>query len=130
MIGIRLSKDANGDYDMLMTNGKFEMAEDGTAAACAVLTRLRMFRTECLVNPIVNTTLNPLAGVDFYGIIFSAYKTKAEKELELKRVIMSKSGIYSIRTWQWTQTARSVAIACTVQTDWGDIDVSQVIEPL
>jgi hypothetical protein len=126
---IRLSKQ-NGTYDMLLTDGIFEMAEDGTAAASALQSRLSLFRDFCLQSPIVDTVANPLAGTDWYGIIFQTSKSKAEKELELKRVILSTPGVNSILTWSWSQEGRVVTITGSVATDWGAVDVSQTIEPL
>jgi len=119
-----------GVYDLLLTNGSLEMAEDGTAAACNVLTRVRLFRSECLINPLVDTAKNPNAGVDYYDIVFSAETSQARKELEIKTAILETPGIKSIIKWQWTQTARTANIVAVVQTDWGAETITATIDPL
>lgn len=119
-----------GVYDLLMTNGSFEMAEDGTAVACNVLTRVRLFKTECLVNPLIDTDKNPNAGVDYYDIVFSAETSQAQKENEIKTSILDTPGVKSIIQWQWSQTNRTANITAVIQTDWGTETIAATIDPL
>lgn len=130
MINIRLTKTLDGVYDMKMTNGSFEMSEDGEAAAVSMTEDLLCFRQEMEASLVVDTVADPLAGVQWYEIIFQTSKSKAEKEIELKRAILSAPGIERITQWSWTQTLRTVTIIGAVKTLWGDIDISQEIEPL
>jgi hypothetical protein len=69
-------------------------------------------------------------GTKWYEIVFRADISKAEKDFELKRVILQTPGIKEITRWNWTQTAHSVAITAIVVTDWGEVDVSQTLEAL
>lgn len=127
---IHLSKNSDGDFDIVFKDGKIKMAEDGTAAAVAMTERLLLFRGEAEESQLVDTAANPLAGVDWYNIIFRPDATRAEKESELKRAILSTPGIDRILQWSWTQTGRTVTIDVQVKTDWGAVSVSQSIEPL
>jgi hypothetical protein len=131
MINIRLSKqNSEGVYDMVLTDGKFEMAYDGVAAAVAMTEYLLTFRKEAIASPVVDTGADPLAGVQWYDIIFQTDKSKAEKEIELKRAILSAPGIERITQWSWSQTSRTVTIVGAVKTLWGSFDISQEITPL
>lgn len=130
MIGIRLTRDSEGRLDMLMENGKFTMAENGAAAASALALALHTERSECEDSPIIDTTANPLAGMDMYGIVFDTSKSRAEKELEIRRAILAVPGIVKILRFTWTQTGRSVTISTDVQTQWGSESVSQEVTPL
>jgi len=130
MINIHLSKNTDGDFDAVLENGIFKMASDGTAAAVAMTERVLCDRTECKASPIVDTNATPLAGVDWYGIIFRADATRTEKELELKRAILSAPGVERILQWSWTQSGRTVTINCQVKTLWGVTSVSQEVSPL
>lgn len=129
-INIHLSKNSAGDFDIVFEDGKIKMAEDGTAAAVSTLENLLLFRSEALESPIVDTNADPLAGVDWYGIIFRADASRVEKESELKRAILSVPGVDRILQWSWTQTGRTVSIDVQIKTQWGDVSVSQEIVPL
>lgn len=130
MIGIRLTKDSEGRLDMLFENGAFVMAENGEAAASALALAMATERIECEESPVVDTVANPLAGVDYYGIVFDTSKSKAEKMIEIKRAMLSVPGIERILRFQWTQTGRTVTITAVLKTEWGVESVSQEITPL
>lgn len=130
MIGIRLTKNESGNLDMLMENGAFVMAEDGEAAASALALAIETDRRECEESPIVDTVDSPLAGLDMYGIVFNVKTSRAEKEIELRRLILSVPGIKKILRFQWSQTAGAVTITADIQTDWGTETVAQVVTPL
>lgn len=130
MINIQLSKNSAGDFDLVFEDGKIKMAEDGTAAAVSMTERLLLFRDQCVDSQLVDTNADPLAGTDWYGIVFRADATRAEKEAELKRVILATPGVDRILQWQWTQTGRTVSIDVQVKTQWGAVSVSQAITPL
>ena len=129
-INLHLSKNDAGDFDLVFEDGKIKMAEDGTAAAVAMTERLLLFRDQASTSQLVDSNADPLAGTDWYGIIFRADATQAEKEAELKRVILGAFGIERILQWSWEQTDRTVTIDVQVKTIWGDVSVSQEIEPL
>ena len=107
---------------MLFENGKLVWAEDGTQAAQHGLTRLLIFKGEWI--------LDEEMGTDWYGIIFSSSKSRAEKELEIKSRILGTPGVKEISQFKWEQTGASVAITGIVVTDWGNVDISQEITPL
>jgi hypothetical protein len=119
LTGIRLTVDSLGRIDMLMTNGAFEMATDGTAAASSMALGVNLDRLECLASPIVDTVANPLAGIDLYGIIFDVEKSQAEKELEIRRAILARTGIKRIIRMSWTQIEHVAYPVIDVQTKWG-----------
>lgn len=130
MINVRISKNTDGDYDIVFENGKIVLAEDGVAAATAMTEKMLTFRDECQISPIVDTVANPQAGVDYYGVIFRADATRAEKEVELQRAALSAPGIERILQWNWEQNRHTVNIDCQVKTTWGDVNVGQEIELL
>lgn len=129
MIGIRLTKDTLGRLDMKMTNGAFEMAEDGVAAASSMALGVNLERSECLASPIVDTVANPLAGIDLYGIVFNTETSQAEKEIEIRRAILARPGIKKIIRMSWTQVEHVAYLVIDVQTNWGAETVT-VSEPL
>jgi hypothetical protein len=109
---------------MLMTNGAFEMATNGTAAASSMALGVNLERSECLASPIVDTVKNPLAGIDLYGIVFDIEKSQAEKELEIRRAILARPGIKRIIRMTWTQIDHVAYPVIDVQTNWGAETVS------
>lgn len=126
MITIRLTK-TDGVYDALLEDGIFTMCEDGEAAAVGMTEDLLCFRQEMKASPVVDTVADPLSGVQWYEIIFKTDKSQAQKEIELKRAILSADGIESITQWSWEQSGRTVTITGAVMTSWGEYDISQEI---
>ena len=127
MISIRLSKTTDGVYDAVLTDGIFEMVEDGHAAAVGMTEELLNFRQEMRSSVVSDSVNNPFAGVQWYEIVFQTDKSQAEKELELKRAILRAPGIERITQWSWSQTSRTVTIVGAVKTLWGSVDISQEI---
>jgi hypothetical protein len=127
-IVIKLEKNSAGDEDMVFENGAFEMSEDGEACAVQMKERLLLDRNEAIDSVLVNTKANPLAGTDWYGIIFDASKSKIEKELEIKRVIFSTPGMNRITYWSWTQTERTLNLNYKVESDWGELEFGETIQ--
>ena len=119
---IRITQNSDGTYGLKMENGKFVWAEDGIQAAQHATTRLNIFYGE--------NDLNPELGTKWYQIIFQTNKSRAEKEFEIKRILLGTPGIKSIRTFEWSQSGHTVSIDAKVDTDFGEIDVSQEITPL
>ena len=124
----RISKDADGNYDLLLENGAFAWAEDGTQATQHAFVRLMIFRGEPSLNGVL--TEKTEEGTKWLETIFNVQKSKAEKELEIKRRLLQTPGIKSITSFQSTQVGRTLEIEAKIQTDWGDMEVSDTIEPL
>lgn len=124
-IVINLAKNDAGDFDLVLTDGKVEMVEDAEAAAIQMTERVLVFRSECIESPIVDTNANPLAGLDWYGIVFRADASRAEKEAEVKRTILSTPTVKSILEWSWTQTGRTLTIAYKVRSIYGELSGTQ-----
>jgi hypothetical protein len=127
-IVIKLEKNSAGDEDMVFENGAFEMSEDGEACAVQMKERLLLDRNEAEDNPLVNTTMNPLAGLDWHNIIWDAAKSKSEKELEIKRVIFSTPGVVKITSWTWLMSGRTLNLDFKVETLWGDLEIGETIQ--
>lgn len=127
MINIHLSKNDAGDFDLVFENGKIKMAEDGTAAAVAMTERILLFRDQASESQLIQGLQS---GTDWYGVIFRSDATGAEKEAELKRVILSTPGVDRILQWSWEQTGRTLYLDFQVKTSWGAVSVSDTIEPL
>lgn len=130
MIGIRLTKNDDGQLDMLLEDGKFVMAEDGEAVASALALAMATERKECEESPIVDTVTNPFAGIDFYGIVWDVSKSKAEKILELKRAMLAVPFVEKIIRFQWSQSGQTVTISAAVQTAWGEQSVAEEVTAL
>lgn len=124
MKDVRITRTSNGVYDIILENGKFKWAEDGTEAAQHALIRLMIFKGEWYLDA------DDTMGTAWYQTIFDMSKGRAEKELEIKKRILGTTGIRKIQTFTWEQTAHSVTIEGIVETDWGSVDISQEIEPL
>lgn len=127
---VKLTKNDAGDYDLEFEDGKVKMSTDGEAAAVAMTERILCFRTECNESPIVDTNANPLAGTDWYGIVFRSDASRVEKENEIKRVILSTPGVEAILNWSWEQVGRTINLDFQVKTAWGAMSVSEEITPL
>lgn len=128
MIDIRLTKTTAGYYDLNLEGGLFTLAEDGTQTAQHCMIRINCFKGHYSLNDMLSNKDND--GTDFYGIIFNMEKSQAEKELELKRRILTTPEVEKILDFTWTQTGRSVSITGSVQTEYGVADISQVISIL
>lgn len=118
---INLAKNDAGDFDIVFTDGKVEMVDDAEAAAVQMTERFLSFRSECIESSLVDTNANPLAGLNWYGIIFRADASRAEKEAELKRAILSTPTIKSIIEWSWTQVEHTLTIAYRVRSIYGEL---------
>jgi len=128
-IAPRISKDANGNYDLVFENGAFKWAADGIQAAQHAFIRLMIFKGEQSLGGVL--TAKTELGTKWYETIFDMSKPKSEKELEIKRRILDTPGISRfIVPLSWTQSGHTVTITGTVQTDWGAVDLSQTIEAL
>ncbi len=128
MKDIRITQGSDGQWDLKMENGKLVWAEEGTEAAQHAFLRLMIFKGELGLNGALTTKVS--LGTKWYETIFDMSKSKAEKELEMKRRILGTTGVKSITKWTWTQAAHTVTIDAIIMTDWGEIDVSQTIEAL
>jgi hypothetical protein len=123
MRDVRLTQLPNGRLDILLEDGKTAWADDGIQAAQHCVMRLMKIKGESVTdNPNEDAT-------DWYGIIFRADKSRAEKELHLKKRIMGTPGIKKIISFSWAQTQRSVSIDARVMTDWGEQTISAALEP-
>ena len=127
-IVIKLVKNDDGDEDMSFEDGVFEMSEDGEACAVQMKERLLLDRNEAVANPIVDTVANPLAGLDWEGIILDAAKSKNEKELEVKRAIFTTPGIVRITYWQWSMSGRILNLNFKVETQWGELAIGETVQ--
>lgn len=121
MIGIRLTKIANGMLDIKRENGRAVWAENGVEAAQHGAVRLQIFQDESVTDdPEDDFT-------DWYGTVFNMAKSRAEKEFELKRRILGTPGVTKIIKFEWTQTDHALEIIGNVLTEWGEADIGQVI---
>jgi hypothetical protein len=127
-LSIKLSKNAVGDYDMVLEDGKFEWSRDGTAVAQHGMERLLIFRGEQSLGGIL--TGKDDLGTWWYEIIFDASKSRAEKELEIKSRILGTPGVLRILQFNWEQTGGAVSLTGRVLTEYGEIDIAEEITVL
>ena len=124
MRDVRLTKTDGGYLDVLIEDGRAVWAYDGTETAQHAAVRLQKFVNESVIGDSEEDYTR------WYEVIFDQQKTLAEKELELKRRILGTPGAIRILTFEWEQAGRTVNIVGSVQTVWGEADVSQEIEAL
>ena len=124
-IVIKLVKDENGDEDMVLENGAFEMCENGTAAAVQMKERLLCDKNEAVKSPLVKDTASVM---DWEGIIFDNSKSKAEKDLEIKRVILSTPGMKRITYWKSEQIDRTLVLDFKVESEWGELEFGETVQ--
>jgi len=138
-IVIKLEKNTDGDEDMVFEDGAIMMSEDGEATAVQMKERLLLDRGELIeqvdeatlgdnVNPLVNTSADPIAGTDWFGTILRNEIQKSAKELEIKRVIFSTPGVKSITYWSWSVENRTLNLDFKVATIYGDLEVGETIQ--
>jgi hypothetical protein len=108
---------------MLLQNGVFQWAEDGTQAAQHAGTRIQIFKGELSHGGKLTTKTE--GGTKYYETVFAMDKPKAEKELELKGRILGTPGIESILEWNWTQAGHTVTITGKALTSWGEVGISE-----
>lgn len=127
-IVIKLEKNSSGDEDVVFEDGALAMSEAGEACAVQLKERILLDRNEALKNPLVNTVVDPTAGLDWEGIIFDSSKSRMEKELEIKRVIFSTPGISRITYWNWSLTDRVLHLDFKVDTIWGEMEFGEEVQ--
>ena len=124
----RLSQNSSGNYDLVLENGKFKWAEDGTQVAQHGLERILIFKNEISLGDKLTDKEN--TGTHWYEIMFDASKSKAEKQLHVKNRILGTQGVERLLEFNWSQTGHIVYITGRVLTEFGEIDLSQEIETL
>lgn len=103
---------SGGYYDLKIENGVLApWCYDGTQVANHGLIRIRTFRGE--------RDMDANWGTQQYEIIFNAEVPQVEKELELKRQILSLPGVEYIQEFSWTQENDEYNITGIVQTSFG-----------
>lgn len=123
MNGARLTQTATG-LDLKRENGRVPRATDGTETAQHGSVRLQKF---------VGESVTDNENEDFtrwYEVIWHQQKSKAEKELEIKRRILGTAGVVRILDFSWSQNADVVNIIGQVQTEWGVESISESINLL
>jgi hypothetical protein len=128
MKAFRLTRNDDGDYDLLHENGTVPQVEDGSHAAQLAEERLSTFVGEYSLDGQLTTKTTQ--GTRWYEIIFNMSKSRAEKEFEIKRRILGTPGIVRILEFDWNVVDHTLYITGRVLTDWGEEDISTEITPL
>lgn len=118
----RLTNIGGGVYDLKLENGKQVWCEDGTQVAQHALERLQIFYGE--------SDSHPKLGTKYFQIILDSSKSRAETDLEFKRVILGTTGAKKVVKFKYTQDGHTLNIDGAVQTDWGVVDISEALELL
>jgi len=126
---LKIAKDKNGNYDMVLENGEFVMVEDSDAVAVDLIERLLIDRTEALNNPLIDTKKKPLAGMDWNGIIFDATKSTKEKYFEIARVVLSTPDVRQIILLNFEVVNKTLKINLKVDTIYGEVTIDEVLSP-
>lgn len=126
MICVKMEKNENGDLDLVLEDGKFQMAQDAEACRVQIDERLLLERVECVGRPkIINARKQPEAGTRWYGWILDTSLDVGARQLEVKRVIFSVPGVVSIPEWQWDEVSRALNLTARIQTAYGDISLAE-----
>lgn len=107
----RLTLDSSGAYDLKLDNGEFPWCEEGTQVANHGLIRLRTFRGERL--------MDENWGTQWYQLVFNAEISQVEKELEIKRQLLSVPGVQYIEEFTLTQSEMEFNLSAIIQTEFG-----------
>jgi hypothetical protein len=126
---IKIAKDENGNYDLVLENGEFKMVENSEAVVVHLMERLLLDRTEALNNPLIDTKKNPLAGMDWNGIIFDATKSTEEKYFEIARVVLSTPDVRQIILLNFEVVNKTLKINLKVDTIYGEVTIDEVLSP-
>jgi hypothetical protein len=125
---LRISPDSEGDYDIILEDGKFVWAKLGTQVANHCQIRMSIPKGTLSLNGRLSNKED--LGFKLYEIILKADVGHAEKELEIKRVIMQTPGYLSMISFSFSQTAHTATYTAQVQTEWGAITIGDTIEAL
>ena len=128
MKDLRISRNSSGIRDITLENGKFKWAKDGTQVANHMDIRLQIPRGTLSLNDRLSGKED--LGLQLYEVIFRADISKAEKELEIKRVIMQTPGYKSMLSFSFSQTGHSATWSASVQTEYGAMTISDALEQL
>jgi len=124
----KLSKDANGFWDLKLTDGKFEWSEDGAQLAQHGMFRLNTFMGELTLDGKLPGRADE--GTRYFEVIFQPWKSEAEKQLEIKRRILI-DGVTGLKDFTWVKSGGTISTTGTVETIYGDIDLtSPEVTPL
>jgi hypothetical protein len=124
----RLSQNAAGDYDLVLEDGKFKWAEDGTVVAQHGTERILIFKGELSLNDQLSGKDDE--GTRYYEVLFSAAASRAEKELEIKQRILGTPGALKTLQFTFELDGGTLTTDGQVLTEYGTVDVSQTVEVL
>lgn len=106
--------------DLLLINGRFSFTNGLPGIEQDLVIRLRLFLNEWF--------LNLDAGVDWWGYLGEKFTADKEAALhgEIRRVVLETPGVYSITQLSFSldSTTRSMSIAVTAATAFGDVDIT------
>ena len=128
MKDLRLSKDANGIYDISFENGNFVWAKDGTQVANHAQIRANVPLGTLSLNDRLSS--KEALGIKLYEIMLRYDISQGEKELEMKRVIMETPGYKSMISFSYSQTGHTGTYSAQIQTEWGAITIGDTPEDL
>jgi hypothetical protein len=128
MKDLRISPDSEGDYDIILEDGKFVWAKEGTQVANHCQIRMSIPKGTLSLNDRLSNKED--LGLALYEIILRADIGQAEKDLEIKRVIMQTPGYEKLISFTFEQTAHTGTWAVQAQTQWGEISIGGTIEAL
>lgn len=116
-----------GGMDFQLVDGKIPTSSDGQQAAEHAWQKLYTYKGENTLDGQLSNLDND--GTRWYEVLFRTDKSRAEKDLEIKRRILTTPGVKKIkRPLVWTQTGHNVEITGSVISDWGEeIDLDNTV---
>ena len=132
MEDIKLALDSDGHLDIVFEDGDIATCTEDESVAVQIMERLLLTRVESLLNPLVDTIADPLAGTNWYGTVLDSSQDKIVGELEIKRVILGTPGVLGITKWSPTWPSSSdpghtMTLSARVSTIYGDVDLNSGI---
>jgi hypothetical protein len=114
-----------GGYDFALEGGKIPTVEKGVQAAQKFGQKLLTYRGENSLtaedDEVVQITNKEDDGTRWYEVLFDVSKSRAEKDLEIKRRLLTTEGVKKIlKPLEWVQEGHQVNITGSILSDWGE----------
>jgi len=111
----------DSDGKLVIEDGELVWLYDNDAVTQLIAQRLKTFKGEC--------DFNTELGVDYYGVIFKKGASDFVIYTELRNIIEETPGVVRLIQMQLARdnSLRELTVTCSVESDYGTIDLSEVI---
>lgn len=128
MIAPKMQKTSTG-WDVVFEDGKIPTVTDGEQAAQHFGQRYQTNKGEYGLDGQISNKEN--VGTRIYDVLFNHQKSRAEKDLEIKRILLGTPDVKRILTpFAWTIVGQRATVTGDVLTEWGVVHINQTLEML